>query len=83
MRKVALEMVRRYPTKDVINAHEMALLHWDGDLKGEFEKAKSLFGFLGLERFEAVGFQSLIDMVLYLVLPLLLRPPSAQSLNSL
>lgn len=61
MRKEALEKVRRAATKDMINAHEMALLHWDGDLKGEFEKAKSLFGFLGLKRFEDVGFQSLID----------------------
>ncbi|CAN0240826.1 unnamed protein product, partial [Scytosiphon promiscuus] len=61
MRKSAWDRIRSANTKDVINAHETALLHWDGDLKGEFEKDESLFGFLGLESFEAIGFQSLVD----------------------
>ncbi|CAN0113905.1 unnamed protein product, partial [Ectocarpus sp. 8 AP-2014] len=46
---------------DLINAHELALLGSDKDLQTELKKAKSLFGFLRLDRFELVAYSGLMD----------------------
>ena len=61
VRKHAWDEVRTAAAGDTINSHKLALLASDEDLGGELAKAKSLFGFLKLDRFEAAGEKGLIE----------------------
>lgn len=61
LRQWALDQVNSARAKDIINEHEFALLGSDKDLQVDLEKAKSLSGFLGLDRFEKARYSGLME----------------------
>lgn len=61
IRKFALGKIKLAKAADLINKHELALLSSDKDLQMELEEKESLFGYLGLDRFELADYSGLME----------------------